>query len=115
MSGLVKQDDLPEGWYKGVDNQYNRPYYFHKKTRRSTWTKPTLESLVQSINLGLQEGEYATDLKESFEPRYKEVSTEATDFLKDFQKDDKENKEATNIKEKLEECSKVLEDIKLSL
>ena len=36
-------------------------------------------------------------------------------FLKDFQKDDKENKEATNIKEKLEECTKVLEDIKLSL
>ena len=36
-------------------------------------------------------------------------------FLKDFQKDEKEKKEGTDIKDKLEECTKVLEDIKLSL
>tara|TARA_B110000858_G_C17773759_1_gene461086 strand:- start:1518 stop:1847 length:330 start_codon:yes stop_codon:yes gene_type:complete len=36
-------------------------------------------------------------------------------FLKDFKKDDEQNKVAPNIKDKLEECTKVLEDIKLSL
>jgi hypothetical protein len=37
-------------------------------------------------------------------------------FLKDLQKEKtRENKEGSDIKDKLEECTKVLEDIKLSL
>ena len=36
-------------------------------------------------------------------------------FLKDFKKEDKKDKAGTDIKDKIDECSKVLEDIKLSL
>jgi curved DNA-binding protein CbpA len=31
---------LPNGWVEGFDPNYGRPYYFHKPTRRSSWTKP---------------------------------------------------------------------------
>jgi len=32
---------LPEGWRRSWSTTYSRPYYWHKKTRRQTWTLPT--------------------------------------------------------------------------
>lgn len=32
---------LPDGWVEGFDSNYGRPYFFHKPTRRSSWTRPS--------------------------------------------------------------------------
>ena len=37
----TKRDELPAGWYEGMDKTYGRPYYFNRHTRRSTWTRPS--------------------------------------------------------------------------
>ena len=39
-------DDLPPGWVAREDPRYNRMYYFNKKTKESTWIKPTFEDPV---------------------------------------------------------------------
>lgn len=42
--------DLPDGWVRGTDAAYNnRPYYYNKRTRRSTWTKPCIEPSVAYV------------------------------------------------------------------
>ena len=42
-----KQDavDLPEGWGVAYDAQ-KRPYYWHKKTKKTLWEKPTAETPI---------------------------------------------------------------------
>ncbi len=37
---------LPPGWVEGHDASRNRAYYFHRPTRRSTWTKPEFEAAL---------------------------------------------------------------------
>lgn len=36
--------ELPPGWIQGHDVTHDRPYYFHRPSRRSTWTKPGFEA-----------------------------------------------------------------------
>jgi len=48
----ASDEGLPVGWFKGIDPTYNRPYYFNKKTRRSTWTKPGAKALLDSADVG---------------------------------------------------------------
>lgn len=49
LSGRPSKEGLPPGWYKGVDPKYKRPYYFNKKTRRSTWTKPASDGPISLL------------------------------------------------------------------
>lgn len=38
------QQPLPEGWVEGFDSKYNRKFYFHKPTKRSSWSRPAAAS-----------------------------------------------------------------------
>ncbi|GBG34415.1 DnaJ family protein [Hondaea fermentalgiana] len=49
-AGRPSKEGLPPGWYKGLDPTYKRPYYFNKKTRRSTWTRPASEGPLLTLS-----------------------------------------------------------------
>ncbi len=48
----MEQPSLPAGWVEGYDDNYGRPYYFHKPSRRSSWTKPMFEELGEEEHEG---------------------------------------------------------------
>lgn len=55
--GKASATGLPADWHEGFDAVHSRFYYFHKPTRRSTWTRPDFEAAgVVGANGGLGGG-----------------------------------------------------------
>jgi len=54
-------EGLPSGWVQSIDPKYQRPFYYNKRTRRSTWTKPVEQdgmgsNASTSLNLSMGQG-----------------------------------------------------------
>jgi hypothetical protein len=42
----VEEEPLPAGWGMTLDPSTGKPYYWHKKTQKTVWERPTEETPI---------------------------------------------------------------------